>query len=240
MNQMAHDDLPEAQQALRRAAAADRRGFSFVYTSFAKHPRAYLRFSDGEAPLFAPLVTLCLDAEINGALALVVSHARSRLTRARTINKNSVDVYPGEDGTELEEHANRFLNLEAQKWDLARSDGDYTRPVPYPVRYLAARFLWSPRIRGVAFCLRCGDEIRYQRVGRRTDHQPRTAPICDPCLRSGSTNWPPQALMPYDRGRWLLRCAHPGCSEPPFPARAQARYCPEHRQNRLTPSERRQ
>jgi hypothetical protein len=238
MIQPAHVDVHDAREGVRRAA--DRLGIDSIYTGFALHPRASVRFLDGEAPLFAPLVKLCLDDRINGGLLRVLTQVASPLMRARKIDNHPVDLYPGDAGAKLETLANRFLALEAMLWGMARDDGGYSKPVPYPVRYVAASHLWSPTIAGIAFCLRCGDEIRYRRAGRMTNNRPRTAPVCDPCVRSGTSSWPSHALMPYDRGRWLLRCAQPGCSEPPFPGRAQARYCPEHRQNRLTPSERRQ
>jgi hypothetical protein len=132
------------------------------------------------------------------------------------------------------EHANRFLVLEAELWALAKRYGGLSDAVPYPVRYEAGRYLWEPAIRGAAFCLRCGDTIRYRRSARPGT---RWAPACGRCVRSGSLRWPAHAVMPDGRGAWWLWCRAPGCTNV-FVGAGQARRCPRHRLNRLGRSKR--
>jgi hypothetical protein len=220
--------------------AADRLGLQSVYTGFSMYPEARFEFSEGDAPDFAPLLTFCLDGVIYGGLVRVVTFAKSRLTRSRERviegQKARVDLYPGNDGLALVERANRFLLTEASLWDLARHDGGFDGAAPYSVRYESARYLWSPGIAGFAFCLRCGDLIRYRRAGR-SGSKSRRIPICGRCLRSGSLDWPEHAVMPHTRGKWWLMCQRSGCTLA-FAGSGQARFCPKHRASRITPSRR--
>jgi len=221
--------------------SAEALGISGVYTGFSIYPVARFEFAEeGDAPEFAPLITFCLDGTIYGGLARVLAHAHSRFTRSREVRSDGEvirrDLYPGDDGVALMERANAFLVTETILWGLAR-DGGFQGTVPYPVRYEASRYLWSPRIAGRAFCLRCGRTIGHQRVGRTSGLRQRTVPLCDPCLRSGSFRWPEHAVMPDTRGKWWLRCQHPGCKTP-FVGPGQSRHCEAHRSNRMARSAR--
>ena len=211
-----------------------------VYTGFRNYPVARFDFSEGNAPDFAPLLAFCLDGVIYAGLARVVAHAHSRQTRPteRTVDSDTVgvDLYPGDDGLALMERTNVFLETEARLWELARDDGGFQGSVPYPVRYESARYLWSPRIAGVAFCLRCGAVIRYRRAGR-TSGRRRRVPLCGPCIRGGSLSWPERTVMPDAKGKWWLMCQQPGCTTA-FVGAGQARFCEDHRSARLTKSKR--
>jgi hypothetical protein len=114
------------------------------------------------------------------------------------------------------------------------ANGGYAGPPPYAVRYDLARWLWHPSITGTIFCIRCGDELRYE---RRARPEARTA-RCRRCSRGPANDWPPHAVEPHCRGTWLLRCTHDGCSDI-FVGRRQAQHCRRHRLNRLTSSMRR-
>ena len=75
---------------------------------------------------------------------------------------------------------NQFLAFEAELWSIAREQG-FDGTVPYPVRYYAAAYLWSPLIAGHA-CLRCGNLISYKKAGRPESAQHRVrrvSPIRD-------------------------------------------------------------
>jgi hypothetical protein len=230
VDRLVRREVSRAWLAVRKAAAAYR--LRTVPTGLSAYPEARFDFSGGKAPDFAPLVATCLEPTMSWLMARGVMEARSRLTRAR--QEAPVDLYPGDDFRALMERVNRFLVTEAALWEIARTGG-FEGPVPYPVRYWAARYLWSPEIAGCAFCLRCGDLIFYRRAGRRSGPRRRRGPVCDSCLRGGSLAWPGHAIMPHDRGRWWLRCRT--CAVP-FIGHGQARRCPGCRLNRLAPSRR--
>jgi hypothetical protein len=134
---------------------------------------------------------------------------------------------------------NAFAQVELNLWWFA-ANGGYVDPSPYAVRYSLASLLWHPSIPGAIFCLRCGDELHYQRRARSRpgteDATARTA-RCRACSRGREDAWPDHALEPYRRGTWLLRCDRQGCDQI-FVGRRQARYCKHHRLSRLTPSAR--
>lgn len=169
-----------------------------------------------------------------------MTHAHSTFTRSREKKVDGdhvrIDLYPGDDGLALMERANQFLLTEAILWDVARRDGGFEGTAPYPIRYESARYLWSARIAGAAFCLRCGELILFRRAGRSGRHQ-RLVPVCGPCIRSGSLRWPQHAVMPHTRGRWWLMCCYPDCSNA-FVGAGQARLCDEHTQSKLPKSKR--
>jgi len=223
-------EVSRAWLAVREAAAT--LSLRTVPTGLSAYPEAFLDFSGGKAPDFAPLVATCLEPIMSWLMARSVMEARSKRTRAR--QEAPVDLYPGDDFRALMERVNRFLVTEAALWEIARTEG-FEGPVPYPVRYWAARYLWTPLISGCAFCLRCGDLIHFRRAGRRSGPRPRRAPVCDSCLQSKSLAWPGHAIMPHDRGRWWIPCQT--CAVP-FPGHGTARRCPRCRLNRLAPSRR--
>lgn len=232
-------DRQSTQAWLAVQRAADVLSIATISTGFSQYPDARLDFSQGDAPDFAPLLTTCLDGVIYGGLVRVVSHAHSRFTRSRELTTDGetvrVDLYPGDDGVALMERANQFLFTESVLWDLARRDGGFEGSVPYPVRYESARYLWTSRIAGVAFCLRCGDAVRYQRAGRSNS---RLAPVCGRCIRGGSLlPWPKHAVMPDARGKWWLMCKYPNCANA-FVGAGQACFCDEHRSARLAKNKR--
>jgi hypothetical protein len=225
--------IASARSHVRRGA--DQLGLTSVYTGFASHREARLELSEGAAPDFAPLLATCLDAVLFNALAHVVAHVHSPLTRGHGPRKGRqerwvddelvpFDLYAGEGGRALMERANGFLLTEIYLWSLA-GDGDWEGVVPYAVRYEAARYLWSPRIAGWAFCLRCGEPIHYRRAARSAlGAEVRSAPVCAACIRGGSLDWPAHAIAPEARGTWWLRCLAAGCTNA-FIGRAQARRC---------------
>jgi len=210
-------------------------GLPSVYTGFKRNREARFKLSEGPAPDFAPLLTTCLDAALSQALAEAIAHVHSPLTRKRKHRVAGevvrIDLYPGDDGRALLEKANQFLLTEISLWLLAR-DGGFEGATPYAVRYEAARYLWSPRIAGSAFCLRCGEPIHYRRASRTAPGaEARPAPVCAACIRGGSLDWPAHAIVPEVRGTWWLRCLAQGCTNA-FIGRAQARRCPTCRLSR--------
>lgn len=210
-----------------------------VYTGLEAYPEAKLVFAGaGDAPDFAPLTTLCLDDNIFGGLKRLVIEAHSWLTRGQTDREGIYphDAYPGELGVELMKLVNEFLLTEVILWTMA-ADGGFKHGVPYPVRYSAAAYLWSPDIPSAAFCLRCGNFHQLQRAGRRTETHPRTVPVCRRCLRSRISTWPPHAVMPDVRGKWWLRCSQPKCSYV-FVGPSQAKKCPAHKHRNLSRQQR--
>lgn len=128
---------------------------------------------------------------------------------------------------------NVFAALEVELWRLAGLAG-YALPPPYAVRYDLARWLWHPSVTGVIFCLRCGDELRYE---RRQRGDAERVGRCRACSRGGEDDWPVNAVEPHRRGTWLMRCAHPACQEL-FVGSRQRHWCDRHRLNRLTLSKR--
>ena len=168
MTVIANDATTAAVEAVRRGAKA--LGLTTISTGFSFYPSASLEFdTTGSAPDFAPLITFCSDPVLYGGLVRVVAEAHSRFTRdsdkAFETYAYPHDAYPGDLEDELMLRVNQFLLTESNLWDLAR-EGGYGYTIPYTVRYYAATYLWSPRIAGYAFCLRCGDLIRYKRRGR--------------------------------------------------------------------------
>lgn len=229
--------VTKAWIAVKRAV--DSQELVGVGTGFPHYPVARFEFTAGAVSDYAPLLAFCLDDVIYGGLARVVSHARSRFTREfpKEVDRDKVevDLYPGDDGIELMRLANRFLSIEVTLWELAR-DGGFQGVAPYPVRYESARYLWSPRIAGTAFCLRCGTPIRYRRAGRSSGGR-RSVPVCAPCLRNGSLRWPKHAVMSHTRGKWWLMCQYP-CCDNAFVGAGQARFCDEHTPSRLAKAKR--
>jgi hypothetical protein len=231
--------VARASSGVRRGA--EKLGLTSVYTGFGSYPEARFEFSEGAAPDFAPLLASCLDAVLFNALAHVITHVHSPLTRykERPVDGEAarVDLYAGEGERALRERANAFLLIEINLWWLA-GEGDFEGVTPYTVRYEAARYLWSPRITGSAFCLRCGGPIRYRRAARTAlGADARPAPICANCIRGGSLSWPAHAIAPEARGTWWLRCLAEGCTNA-FIGRAQARRCPNCRSSTRAASNR--
>ena len=212
-----------------------------VDTGFTSYPEARFELTEGAAPDFAPLLATCLEAALSYALADVIAHLHSPFTRKRKHRVDGevvpTDLYPGDDGRALLEKANQFLLTEISLWLLA-GEGGFEGATPYTVRYEAARYLWSPRIAGSAFCLRCGEPIHYRRAARTAlGAEARPAPICANCIRGGSLKWPAHAVEPAERGTWWLRCLAEGCTNA-FVGRAQARRCPACRTSRRAVSKR--
>jgi hypothetical protein len=245
MQRISRDQIADAVEAVRLGAdrlrringAVRLRRITGVYAGSVHHRQGLLEFkgSDG-APDFAPLIAHCLDDETYEGLRELVISAHSKVLRESTevLAKAGIyvhDAYPGEDGLALMERANQSLLTEAILWDFA-GEGGYQGGLPYPVRYFSAAYLWTPKIDGVAWCLRCGDLLIPKRKGRTSGPTRRRVPVCVHCLRSGIA-WPPNAVMPERRGRWWLMCQHPGCTSA-FVGAGQARHCPEHRQERLS------
>jgi hypothetical protein len=221
---------PIVDREVTEAVAAARRsmtglGLTNVSTGLSAYPRAALDFDKPgpEAPEFAPLLSLCLDQTIFEGMAWYMGMAHSSFSRKR--GGAPVDLYPGDAAIVLMERANAFLETEAMLWTEARAGG-YCGPVPYAIRYESARYLWSATIAGVAFCLRCGEVIRYQRRGRQTGKGPRKVPVCARCVRSQNLNWPKNALAADTRRTWWLRCVKCGTL---FVGGGNREYCDEHR-----------
>jgi hypothetical protein len=137
----------------------------------------------------------------------------------------------------LNERLNAYLVLESNLWWLAEVGG-YPHPPPYAVRYEAARWLWSPDIKGVVFCLRCGKTRLYERAARNEETERQRRARCVGCSRgTPDQRWPQNAIAPASRGTWVLSCSTQGCSTL-FVGRADTKHCPTHRLNRLTRTER--
>jgi hypothetical protein len=231
--------VARARSGVRRGA--EMLGLPSVYTGFTSYPKARFEFSEGAAPDFAPLLAACLDAVLVNAMAHVIAHVHSPLTRKkrRRVDGDAVrvDLYTGESGRAVLERANAFLLTEIKLWSLAR-EGGFEGATPYAVRYEAARYLWSPRIAGSAFCLRCGEPIHYRRAARTAlGADARPVPICANCIRGGSLSWPAHAIAPEASGTWWLRCLAQGCTNA-FVGRAQARRCPNCRSSARAASNR--
>jgi len=183
----------------------------------------------------APLVVACLHGDATYELAHLLVYCFSpHLRRWKRSNGIVSDLFAADDvRTNLMRRLNNYLTLESKLWSLARQGG-FPGPVPYAVRYESARWLWSPAITGSVFCLRCGQDINYQR--KKKKDRPRRA-RCTHCARGNPAAWPTHAIAPHDRGRWWLNCQHQGCSHA-FIGRAQTKFCPEHPLRRITPNRR--
>ena len=199
-----------------------------MYTGLSCYLQAQFVFDPqgAQAPEFAPLLTFCLDGTLLRGMAVYLATVHSPSIRARP-ERVPHDLYTDLDEVALLELANEFLVTESALWSEARFGGFDGVP-PYPVRHEAARYLWSPIIAGTAFCLRCGKTIRYKNKGRLTGTGARVVPVCIPCHRSKSLQWPSHAVMPNAAGTWWLRCQEPGC-ETPFSGSANRDFCDEHR-----------
>ena len=180
----------------------------------------------------APLVYSLADDRAQHVIATLASYVFPRRTRSAWDD----DVRKG-----MMRRLNAFAQVEINLWRFA-ADGGYTDVPPYTVRYDLARWLWHPSISGAIFCLRCGTGLRYTR-GARTqpdtataDTHPRTG-RCRACSRGPEARWPEHAIEPHARGTWILQCTSTGCTER-FTGRRQARYCEQHRFNRITGSRR--
>lgn len=183
---------------------------------------------------FAPLSTTCLDAVAQEAVRDLMPAAHSWLHRETlppSLDIYPHDAWPGDLHLELMKRVNQLVLTEHTLWDFA-AEGGYLGAVPYPVRYYAAAYLWIPENASNAWCLRCGSMTTPQRVGRTSGPAPRMAPVCPRCRRSGSV-WPAHAVMPEAQGTWWLRCLKEGCRRA-FVGAGQARFCPNHRQSRLS------
>jgi hypothetical protein len=121
---------------------------------------------------------------------------------------------------------------EAHLWELTAKYGGLSSTIPYALRVRALRWWWEPqhgRTPRPTLCIRCG-QVELASAFRTGP------PFCRRCLDKKALTHP-RAIAPAEAGTWWLRCAHEGCSKA-FVARAQARYCPEHRYSRISPRQR--
>jgi hypothetical protein len=199
-----------------------------LYSPSRHHPEAQLKL-DAEPPAAvvfrAPLVVECLEQIVTHSLAQLLVYAYGPKVRPLFAD----DVHLGHM-----RRLNNYLYLEANLWWLA-SQGGCREPVPYAVRYETARWLWSPRIAGFAFCLRCGQDVAFHRTAR--DGTRRNL-RCSGCSRGPVDRWPAHAVAPHIRGRWWLRCLADGCRSL-FIGAGQARRCSTCRSSATTPNRRR-
>lgn len=236
-----------AQQVVAQAAAAVHvgarmLGMPSLATEFRDIPefRLEVRTTDPEAkPVPAPLVFACLEHRARYELTRLgapyfTRHIADYQDRDDTGEGYSVDLFDADVRRRLMRHLNAFAFLEINLWWLAR-EGGLTVPVPYPVRYDVARYLWSRESSGHIFCLRCGSEVHFKRAPREGISR---VGRCLRCSRGRPEAWPEHALEPYERATWWLKCQFPGCDRA-FVGRAQARHCPAHRTSRLASSGRR-
>jgi hypothetical protein len=216
----------QAVEGVKRASSDA--GYQTVNTGLSAYPQARLDFDPlgAQAPEFAPLLVFCLDGTLIRGMALYLAKVHSPFLRARKKGVPS-DLYTGDEEVALLELANQFLVTEAMLWSEARAGGFDGVP-PYPLRYHAAVSLWSPKIAGAAFCLRCGTTLRYKNKGRLTGTRARVVPVCIPCHRSKSLHWPSHAVMPNGAGTWWLRCRKGSCTRI-FSGSANRDFCDAHR-----------
>jgi hypothetical protein len=202
-------------------------------------PAPRLEFGSDAAPsqivFWAPLIYECLEDDAKyelGVLALLLYSPKTRaLTNEGPLDDELASLFGNR--ASLTRRLNGYLELEANLWWLAR-EGGFRDPPPYAVRYESARWLWSPDISGLAFCLRCGAERSFRRAKR--EGSSRTL-RCVACSRGAPSDWPAHAIAPHDHGRWWLVCQRVGCANA-FVGRRHAMHCPEHRSARLTASRR--
>jgi hypothetical protein len=212
---------------------ARRLGISTLASRSVRHPHPAIR--PDPAPVFVghpcPLAVVMLDDEAVYELDVLLAYAHSPRAASSSDERDllrSPDIH-----LSLMRRLNGFVELEGHLWWLAGQDG-FADPVPYLVRYEAARWLWTAKAAGTAFCLRCGIEIRYKRATRAGQHR---QPRCRHCSRGQPVAWPAQAICPAGRGEWWLACVN---CEQPFPAKATARTCSptcrqrHHRQGTIT------
>jgi hypothetical protein len=216
-------DVTRAVAGVRHATAEA--GRTHFDTGLSAYPLAAVDFDTHgpKAPAFAPLLFFCLDHTILEGMAWYMGMAHSALSRKR--ETAPADLYPGDEAIALMERANTFLEIEVTLWTAAQAGG-FDGAVPYAVRYESARYLWSPTIAGTAFCLRCGEVIRYQRRGRQSGKEARTVPVCSRCIRAENLNWPTNAVMPDTRRTWWLRCV---TCDVVFKGGGNREYCDKHR-----------
>lgn len=181
----------------------------------------------------APLAWECLDGDAKRGLVELIAKTYSPEIKHLWKDEEGLLI---QSGLRLVALLNRYLELEANLWWLAR-EGGFTDPPPYTVRYATARWLWSPQIAGVVFCLRCGSEVRYHRAAR-SDNQRR--PRCRTCSRGQDVaSWPRHAIAPAEQGTWWLNCLALGCRNPhPFVGRRNQARCSECDSSRTTPRRR--
>jgi hypothetical protein len=207
-------------------------GMTTLYTRLAELPTVRIVWDPGrpeEALPPAPLVHSLVDGSALRQALTLAAYELSPLT---------APFWDEQALRSLFRRLNAVAELELMLWWLA-AEGGHRDPPPYAVRYDLARWFWHPSISGAIFCLRCGNELRFARRERTQaigvdirPHAIRTA-RCRPCSRGREDNWPDHALEPYKRGTWLLRCTATGCQQV-FIGSRQARYCEQHRVNRLT------
>jgi hypothetical protein len=227
-----------ASSQCRAAATAARDqlrtlGMTTLYTTLAELPTVRLAWDPGrfeEALPPAPLVHSLVEGRaIRHAMTLTAYEFSPHMAR----------LWDEDVLRSLMRRLNAFAELEINLWALA-ADAGHPDPPPYVVRFDVVRWLWHPSIGGAIFCVRCGDEVRYARRARThvmsadTERDATRTARCRACSRGREDDWPHHAVEPFRRGTWLLRCAAPGCQQV-FIGSRQARYCKQHRVNRLTP-----
>lgn len=150
----------------------------------------------------------------------------------------------------------RPLMAEAHLWDIANkySGRACGFTAPYASRIRALRWWWEPipstpqsdadlqtagRVQELV-CVRCG--WIFGRHNRASGDA--LLPFCTHCVKRkprGITRTASlehaRAIAPAGRGKWWLPCSTPGCSAV-FEGATQARRCPAHRLNRITPARR--
>jgi hypothetical protein len=144
----------------------------------------------------------------------------------------SMEKYPL-DRTKRIELGMRLVTLEAFLWELALTHGADTAVIPFASRVRSLRWWWEPvqgRQPNASLCIRCG---RIE-ITKATRSGP---PYCRHCLNN-KTLMRANTIAPHERGTWWIKCTTPGCSTA-FVGSAQARHCPDHRQERITPGRRR-
>jgi hypothetical protein len=171
-------------------------------------------------------------------LSELLAYAWSRHTSSlfRTPGADNLDDAEGTRetvGVNLLRRLNKHLAREAYLWRLARMGG-FSEPPPYAVRYEAARWLWTPAIPAVAFCLRCGCDLDFERAVRTGATRDLR---CQRCARGKPNAWPTNAIAPAEAGTWWLRCHAQDCSRW-FVGPTQARRCSRCKLSRTTPRKR--
>lgn len=212
-------------------AGAQSLGLSRVALASQSNPRPRLTFErddSGETTLIAPLLGACVEPNVLHGLAQLLVYVN---------NPIAASLWASDIQGSLHARLNAHLVLESNLWWLAEVGG-YDQPPPYAARYEAARWLWSPEIAGVVFCLRCGSTVTYKRAGRQETSGRHRRARCSKCSRSTpDQRWPSNAIAPAGRGTWWLHCSTKECPNP-FVGRADTKRCPQHRLNRIAKTRR--
>ena len=164
-------------------------------------------------------------------LPLMLSVAGSLVRPAGNLLIRRLSPTQKQDRRTLTTLGMRLVTYEARLWSVASAHGAKSTVIPFASRVRSLRWWWEPgvgREPQVTLCIRCGTpEITNHATG---------PPYCRHCSDKRALTLP-NTLAPHERGTWWIACAASGCRNA-FVGHAQARYCPAHRQEKITPNRR--